>query len=382
MSKNPLNRLIKQKYYDISHLIKDYPSSHYYMAIGERSNGKTYSAMDYAIRQYYKTGEQFAYIRRFGEDIRPKNLSELLAAHIKNGRISELSYGKHSTVNYTGGKFFASNYVEDTRKLESEPVPMGFAFDLNSMEHHKSVSYPNVTTIIFDEFLSRQGYLVNEFTLFMNTISTIVRDRNNVKIFMIGNTVNKYCPYFKEMGLTHIKNQKPGTVDVYTYGDTDLSVIVEYCDPMSRKGGKGSDVYFAFDNPQLKMITTGSWEIAIYPHLNIKYRPKDVVFQFFIMFDQQLLHCELICTDEHYFMFVHPKTTPIKDEDNDIIYTDHPNERWNYRVGFSPNRDKLSMIISKLLIENRVFYSDNETGEILRNYLMWAMSYSSAKGGK
>lgn len=372
----------KPKYYDISHLLKDYPDAHYYMAIGERSNGKTYSAMDYAIRQFYKTGEQFAYLRRFGEDIRPKNLSELFAGHIQNGRIEKLSGGKFTTVNYTSGKFFAASYNEDTRKLDSDSIPMGFAFDLNSMEHHKSLSYPNVTTIIFDEFLSRQGYLVNEFTLFMNTISTIVRDRSNVRILMIGNTVNKYCPYFKEMGITHIKEQKPGSVDVYTYGDTGLSVIVEYCDPMSKRGGKSSDVYFAFDNPQLKMITSGSWEIAIYPHLNIKYRPKDIHYQFFIIFDQQILHCELVSTSDHYFMFVHPKTSSIKNEETDIVYTDHPDERWNYRVGMGNQSDKLSLTIRRLLLENRVFYSDNETGEILRNYILWSKQYNSATGGR
>ena len=31
--------LRKAKYYDISHLLKDYPDAYYYMAFGERSNG-------------------------------------------------------------------------------------------------------------------------------------------------------------------------------------------------------------------------------------------------------------------------------------------------------------------------------------------------------
>ena len=374
--------LKKLKYYDAAHLIKDYPDSHYYMIFGERSNGKTYSAMSYAIRQYFKTGEQFAYVRRFGEDIKPKNVGTLLAAHVEGGLITELSGGNFSLVNYTTGKFFACNFDEETRKMEMDLNPMGYAFDLNSMEHHKGTSYPKVTTIIFDEFLSRQGYLPNEFVLFMNTLSTIIRDRSNVKIFILGNTVNKFCPYFSEMGLNHIKEQKPGTVDVYNYADTGLSVIVEYCDPMSKKGGKSSDVYFAFDNPQLQMITTGSWEIAIYPHLNIRYRPKDVVFQFFISFDESLLHCELISTEDSFFMFVHPKTTPIKKENTDIVYTNRPDERWNYRVGIANQVDKLSIEIMKLIKMNRVFYSDNETGEVLRNYIMWSKQYSAAGGGK
>lgn len=370
----------KPKYYDISHLLKDYPDAYYYMAFGERSNGKTYSAINYAIERYFKHGEQFAYIRRFGEDVKRKNLLNLLSPHVENGRITQLSGGTFSLVNYTAGRFIAYNYNEDNGKIENDKEPMGFAFDLNAMEHHKSTSYPKVTTIIFDEFLSRQGYLQNEFVLFMNTLSTIIRDRKNVNIFMIGNTVNKYCPYFIEMGLNHVKDQKPGTTEVYTYSDTGLSVVVEYCDPMSKRGGKSSDVYFAFDNPQLKMITSGTWEIAIYPHLTKKYRPKDVMYNFFIVFDDSILHGEIVVTDTDYFIFIHPKTTSIKNESEDIVYTNRPNGAWNYRVGITNQTDELSIFIRRLIAENRIFYSDNETGEVLRNYIIWSTRYTSVKG--
>lgn len=369
----------KDKYYDIHNLIKKYPYAHYYISYGERSNGKTYSALKYCAERFFRTGEQFAYIRRFGEDIKPKNLATLFAAHCENGLISQLTDDVYSLVNYTRGKFLPARVVDD--KIEMSSEPMGYAFDLNSMEHHKSTSYPKITTIVFDEFLSRQGYIPNEFVLFMNMISTIVRDRSNVKILMLGNTVNKYCPYFKEMGLTHIQEQKQGSIDVYNYSDTGLSVVVEYCDSIAKKGGKSSDVYFAFDNPQLKMITTGAWEIAIYPHLEERYRPKDIMFNFFISFNDNLLHGEIITTENNYFMFIHPKTTPIQDECEDIIYTDKPNQKWNYRVGIRNQSDTLSRIICKLLNENRVFYSDNETGEVLRNYLLWSADYVSARNG-
>ena len=62
-------------FYDIRHLLRDYPNAYYYVVFGERSNGKTYSALDYAMERYVKNHEQFAYLRRFGEDIRPKNLT-------------------------------------------------------------------------------------------------------------------------------------------------------------------------------------------------------------------------------------------------------------------------------------------------------------------
>lgn len=371
----------KVVYYDVTHLLKEYPDAQYYVAFGERSNGKTYSSLLYALERYYLHGEQFAYIRRFGEDVKKKNLQTLFDGIVNDGHVSRLSSGLHSLVNYNAGKFTGYRYNEESGTAESDVQPMGYAFDLNAMEHHKSTSFPKITTIIFDEFLSRQGYLTNEFVLFMNTLSTIIRLRKNVKIIMLGNTVNKYCPYFVEMGLSHIKDQKPGTVDVYQYADTPLKVVVEYCDPMSKRGGKESDIYFAFDNPQLKMITSGSWEVAVYPHLNIRYRPKDIVAQFFIEFDATLLHGHIVVKDDNYFMFIHPKTTPIKDENTDIVYTNRARESWNYRVGISNQADKLSATIIRLINENRVFYSDNETGEILRNYLMWSDSYCGARGG-
>ena len=70
--------MLKKKplFYDIEHLIKEYPDVQYYVAFGERSNGKTFSALKYAIRRFFKHGEQFAYVRRFGEDVKPKNLKD------------------------------------------------------------------------------------------------------------------------------------------------------------------------------------------------------------------------------------------------------------------------------------------------------------------
>ena len=371
----------KFKYYDIRDILKLYPECQYYIVIGERSNGKTYSALDLAVENYFKTGEQFAYLRRFNLDIKPKNLKQLFAAHIENEVINKYSGGKFNSVNYTSGRFTPRLVLPDDSETIENHEPFGFAFDLASMEHYKSISFPKVTTIIFDEFMSREGYLANEFMLFTNALSTIIRQRDNVKIIMLGNTVNKFCPYFTEMGLKHIKDQKQGTIDLYKFGADDvdkkaLRVAVEYCSSSKSRGGKKSDVYFAFDNPQLEMITGGAWEISIYPHLETKYRPKDVFQNFFIQFDGALLHGEMVATDSQLYCFIHPKTTPIKDETEDVVYCDRPDQRWNWKTCLTKQSDKLSTLIMKLFRENKIFYSDNETGEVVRNYMIWCDTYS------
>lgn len=227
----------KFEFYDVHKLLKAYPDCYYYVVFGERSNGKTYSSLQYALEEYVKSGNQFAYLRRYAEDIRPKNLSNLFSGHVDNGLIAKLTKGEWDNIVYSRARFYFERIKEDGTREVSEN-PCGFAFDLNSMEHYKSTSFPRITTVIFDEFMSRSGYLPNEFILFTNSLSTIIRHRDNVKIIMLGNTVNKSCPYFGEMGLKHIKDQEPGTVDVYQYSQTQLKVVCEYTGSASKRGGK------------------------------------------------------------------------------------------------------------------------------------------------
>ena len=235
--------------------------------------------------------------------------------------------------------------------------------------------YPDITLILFDEFITRGAYLADEFVLFMNTLSTIIRLRDNVTIFMLANTVNKYCPYFKEMGLRHISQMKQGTIDLYTI-DSDkarngqLKIAVEYCDTYN-KNAKPSNKYFAFDNAKLKMITRGSWEIDIYPHCPHKYKPKDIVFTYFIEFDGSLLQCEIVSTDNTMFTFIHEKTTPLKDESSDIVYSARFDHRPNWRRKITSPILPIEKRIARFFMEDKVFYQDNEVGEIVRNYLIW-----------
>ena len=351
----------KFEFYDIRHLLKDYPSAYYYVVFGERSNGKTYSALSYALERYAKNAD-------FTEPD-----GALLTFESDNPAFSYAKFENGKVVG-TIEKQVVSNEANGNREVSE--TPCGFAFDLNSMEHYKSTSFPRITTVIFDEFMSRSGYLPNEFILFTNALSTIIRHRDNVKILMLGNTVNKSCPYFGEMGLAHIKDQKQGTVDVYQYSQTELQVICEYTGSSAKKGGKASDVYFAFDNPELKMITSGAWEIGIYPHLDVKYRPKDIIYNFFIEYEEDLLHGEVVVTDAGDFIFLHAKTTDIKEPDTDIVYTTRPSTKWNYKMCLTKQSDKLSKYILSCLRENKIFYATNEIGEVFRNYVMWSDQYS------
>ena len=359
--------MAKENFYTLDSILTH--NADYNMIYGERSNGKTTSVLRYGLESYINSGyvNQLAIIRRWEEDFKGKNGQQMFENIVNLGWVEELTNKKYNSVYYYSQRWFLCNYDEFGNKTAQADEPFALGFSITSEEHYKSTSYPNVKTILFDEFITRQYYLPEEFVKFQNLLSTIIRLRTDVKIFMCGNTINKYCPYFAEMGLTGIKKQKRGTIDIYTYGDSTLKVAVEYSDFPSKK--KASNKYFAFNNPKLEMITHGGWEIDIYPHLPVKYKPKDVQYRFFILFDDEKLEGKIICVDDVTFLYIHRKTTPIKEDNEYIVYDKTPNYKRNYRTNILKPYGKIDKYIKYLIDIKKVFYQDNEVGEIMNNYI-------------
>lgn len=352
------------KFYSLNEILKR--EAQYNIIFGERSNGKSYATLEYGLKNYCKTGKQMGIIRRFDDDIKLGKADSFFDALVANDVISELTNGKYTGVTYYNRKFYLTYHDETLDKDIKDNRPFAFTFAINIAHRYKSTSYPDITTLVFDEFLDRRFYLPDEFSNFMSIVSTVVRSRNDVKIFMLGNTVNKTCPYFTEMGLKRVANMQQGVIDLYKYGESGLKVAVEYCSNLN--SSKPSDVYFAFDNPKLQMITGGVWEMAMYPHCPVKYLPKHIALTYFIEFEDNILQCEIVDTGVDNFTFIHRKTTPIKEED-DIVYSMNYSSRPNHVRRITRPVTKWQRMIAQYYVEDRVFYQDNEVGEIVRNYI-------------
>lgn len=363
------------KYWDINP-IKNIPSQ-YKLIFGERSNGKTYGTLVHALEDAIVNGHQFAYVRRMYEDIKASNMQSLFTGIVQNGVVEQLTDGKWNGIKYKTGAFYLIATDMEENILVSE-TPIGYIFAISAMEHKKSLSYPGITNIIFDEFISRDGYLPDEFSRFMNVLSTIIRDRDDVTIWMLGNTVSKDCPYFREMGLRHVAQQKPGTIDTYSYEKNGqiMYVAVEYTKNLA---SKKSDKYFIFDNPKMSMITGGSWEFAIYPHLFEKYKRSQVLFNFFILYRQTILHCEIIKGEFGKFIYCHEKTTPIQKPNQELIYSTEPTAKPNWKVDITRPQYKIEKKIAAMITQERMCFQDNEVGEVFNDYLKWCRSHTTIR---
>lgn len=341
----------------------------YYIIFGMRTNGKTYGWCSLCIDHYIDEGLPSAYVRRLDSMLTRDNIASLFDPHIEH--IKERTKGKWNAVAYRSKCFYFCRYDKNKAgnmvKTAEDKKPFCRCYAINTAETSKGQDRGQVWSVCFDEFITRAYYLTSEFVLFQNLLSSIIRDRP-AKVFMLANTVSKTCPYFREMGITNFKTLEPGQIQIYKIGKTQKQIAVEYCAQVSAPA-KVSE-YFAFDNPELEMITKGSWEIAMYRHPPKGLGSCRIQFCFFVEFDGELIQGDIIIYHGYPIIVYHPKTTEIKNRQREIIYSEDTtdgNPLHQIQLKMAPTRAQ--ELILDLIAKQKTFYSDNETGEVIANWL-------------
>ena len=76
---------------------------------------------------------------------------------------------------------------------------MGHFVALSTSLNLKSVPFPDVTLICYDEFViggGSQQYIKGEVTIFAELMSTVIRKRNDCRVFLLANNISMVNPYF------------------------------------------------------------------------------------------------------------------------------------------------------------------------------------------
>lgn len=147
--------------------------------------GKTYFFKKYCIKDFIKKKKQFIYVRRYKEELQ-KTISSFFDDVKKD-------FPNHQFA-IKGNKFFIDGEIA------------GFYFALSTANILKSMSFPNVYTILFDEFIIEKGvyhYLHQEVKAFLNFYDTISRDRD-IKVFFLANAITMTNPYFLYFNINSI----------------------------------------------------------------------------------------------------------------------------------------------------------------------------------
>ena len=350
---------MKKKYYDLSKLLEC--GCNWNILYGMRSNGKSYAVKEHALKQAFNKSIKFVYLRRWSEDIKTKDVD----TYFDDIDIKKITGGKYTGVMAYQG-FFYFSYIDEEVEKEVRGPQIGRYCSLNQGERYKSQVFNDYDIIIFEEFLTDKIYLGSsenpEPRQLIQFVSTVARDRN-IKIFMIGNTISRICPYFSEWGLLKgIMQQQPGTIDIYHLrGENGIvDIAVENCEVVETK----SKMFFG---NTAKQITSGEWEVNDCPKLLKPYAFYNMLYEIDIQYGEFKYIMQLLADGETggTFVYIYPNTSRRKIQ---RVITNIFNVDPMITNGLNP-RIKAECLISECFRSGKVCYSDNLTGTDFKQIL-------------
>lgn len=332
----------------------------YNLIYGEKSNGKSYSVKELALKAFIENGEELVLVRRYDVEIKRTQLD----SYWSDMPIDQLSNGNFNEVYSYGGELYMCLNVNGKR---TNAKKFGYALSLNKAQSYSGTEYPRVSRILLEEFISLDGrYLSNELFLFNHIVSTVAR-RRNVKVYLLANTLSRISPYWREFGVDEVvKNQEQGTICVINRETVEgliQRVAIEYC-----ANTEGRSLMFAGERG--KMINEGKWLVHEKPKIPLPLDEWEELYCFVVEYKDNCFLVKYLVHEKSALecLYVTPKTTVIKDGTR--VISDRPNANPLYSYGLTPLTSAENRIF-RFLFQNKTFYSDSLTGtefeECLKN---------------
>lgn len=364
-------------YYSIVPLIKKAKeiNAPFVSAIGGKGNGKTFSAIgggtedkngdgvNFAIRGFFETGLPFVYLRRMVEMITKKNIQTLLNPHLDD--IINLSKGKYNKITYSANCFWLSH---DTNK-NIKPVPICYTRALSTLESQTGADLGPISCIIYDEFLSRERELPDEFRKIMIAHSNFIRNRTTTytPFILLGNTFTRNSTLLAQFGI-NTYDLKEGNVIISKSRTGDVRMILEYCGIASVQESAYDTYYKRFNDDTIKMITHGSWVLNDYPTLLQNFTNRKPVFSVaFVGNSQQgMIYADLFTDKNRLCVMI---GAPYKDKKYDLWVSGKPMTRDDEMIVYTVGPLPIFQNIAKAIATNSLYCDLPESVERLRDIL-------------
>ena len=354
-------------YYNLDNIEKE--NAQINLIFGERSNGKSYQVKHRkAINPYLESVEKsvterkrFMLIRRWKEEIKPEKIEQ----YFLDVDIYKLTEGKYNCLSLYKGKIWLSNYDPESKPQIKRGDYIGYVVALSTEQTYAGASYLDVENMIFEEFMARGAYLPHEPDKLMNLYSTVDRKRGTTKLWLVGNTISRVCPYIEEWGLHKIiTEQKQGTIitkeiptGFLTEEGTEehIKLAIEYC----KSTGTSSHVI----GKHKAMLNQGAWQSDPQPHLPLSYNEYDVMFRMMFKYGEFKFIAEYLFDNvSEYCWYIYPYKGEITDDMLVISDEVKLNRHWQRNVY---NIDIDNITLKRLLNtfrENNIFYSSDLCG--------------------
>ena len=331
----------------------------YLLLLGERANGKSYCAKSIAVQDAIDNDNMFIYLKRYDLEVK----DSLCVAYFADMPIQEMTKGEYTCIDVFRKGIYLANTDPDTGKV-TRGKKIGICHSLSTAEHYKSLQFPDVKTIIYEEVISMNGtYLPgNEPDMLQQYVSSIFRRRKG-KVYLIANKISRLCPYYTAWELD-INSMKNGQVKHFIKendngDDTDIAVY------LTESFNTNSGMFFG---RAAKNITKGGYEVQEQPRLPHDMKEYRRVYEVVMKYDNIMFMLYFLChneTGEHTW-YVTPKTTAVRHNSRVISkeFSTSPLHTM-FLKGISEAENR----IFNMLKSGQVCFSDDLTGTEFNNIL-------------
>lgn len=332
----------------------------YNLIFGSRSDGKSYQVKHKkAVVKYVQTGRRFILIRRLKEEIK----ADKIERYFSDVDVTTITNGRYNCITMYRGELFLSNYdIETCKTTRGEKI--GYVMALTSEQHYAGASYLDVDDMIFEEFMARTPYLHDEPDKLANLWSTVDRKRYTTRVWMVGNTISKVCPYYKDWGLRReLKSMKQGDIRVTQVPAGEdkegnpiyVSMALEWC--------KSTGSNMAIGKHQ-QMLNNGAWQTDPQPHLPKSIREYRSRFCFMFVYQEFQFACSYLQDKETgvHSWFIKPYDGEI--DDKTIVFSDQikPSPYWQRDIYGTDFPNPALNDLFKTFRESNIFYASDDCG--------------------
>lgn len=184
--------------------------------LSNRGGGKTFHFTKWAVEDFKKNGNQTMWVRRYDTELTDEKKGILVKNRFFDA-VKKEGLFPDDELKIEGG----------SGMVNGEEAIIFVA--LSTSQQLKSVNFPNVNKIIFDEFLIKPGssnsYLKAEVELFLDLCETVFRTRDNGRAILLANNITVVNPYFTFFNIKPNKDERftvKGQICVEMFKDSDF----------------------------------------------------------------------------------------------------------------------------------------------------------------
>lgn len=383
----------KPRYFEVKPLLKKYPKARYYFVLGGRGTGKTYPVIAEAITDAIKGKGKFGYVRRLKESLTTFNMKTTFNVH--HDLVEKLTGGAWNRITYWQRQFWLEKWELNTETNQMErvaknPEPIGAAYAMSTWETDKGADFgfdSGIKHIILDEALSKAGqYLPDEWAIFQNVISSLVRDRwdFDTKIWLLANPISKWAnPYFRNMGITKELLNNFGITEIKypdDKGGTAMSAVFAYIGTTVGEIDPNRELlyntFFAFQNSKgkSKSITHGYWEMEDSARLpSGVYAESTKNRTVYAIFGEEKLAIDIMRYDfqSKYYLMIYP-TKGIRSKTYYMLLGTSLDK---YAIIGYDNSHPIAKLVMSIYDTGQVYYSDDSTADAWHGFLIERRKY-------